>query len=279
MLKSCAVGALLTTCWLAGSTLARPVGEPQPESPPTAVGLSADEQAQVAKPKIKALPLACSPILISATRLLVVSTVDLTSANATARLYRRAKSTDRWTPAAGPWRVTIGKRGLGWAWDQRQLGKGAEPVKREGDGKTPAGIFAGGFPFGFQRLALKNYLRVKPRKTVCVDDVRSPLYNRIATLGELAPGHSHEKMWRIRLYRLGMTVRHRTNSKVRGGSCIFLHVWRGPGRPTVGCVAMPQAHLRRVLAAFDGQRTAIAILPRRAFGTLAHCGLPLASRH
>lgn len=212
---------------------------------------------------------ACSPVLMAATRLVVVTAPDMNTVRATARLYTRPDPDAPWVERGAPWPAVVGRNGLGWAWDQPRPGGG--PVKKEGDGKTPAGIFAAGVPFGFDRQPLEDYLVVQSGRTVCVDDVRSPLYNRITTADALAPGHSHEKMWKTSLYRQGLVVGHKTSAAKRGGSCIFLHVWRGPGSPTAGCVAFSEADMRAVQGAFDGRPSAIAILPA---GAEPPCGLP-----
>jgi D-alanyl-D-alanine dipeptidase len=193
----------------------------------------------------------------------------MNTVQATARLYTRPGPEAPWVARGASWPAVVGRNGLGWAWDQTRFGNGS--VKREGDGKTPAGIFEGGVPFGFDHRPLKDYLTVQPGKTVCVDDVRSPLYNQITTEDALAAGHSHEKMWKTTLYRLGLVVGHKTNAERRGGSCIFLHVWCGPGSPTAGCVAFSEADLRAVQDAFDGQPSVVAILPA---GARPLCGLP-----
>jgi len=54
------------------------------------------------------------------------------------------------------------------------------------------------------------------------------------------------------LYRWGILVDHNAGSPVAGnGSCIFMHIWRGPGEPTVGCTAMPAAEIEKVLGWLD----------------------------
>lgn len=47
------------------------------------------------------------------------------------------------------------------------------------------------------------------------------------------------------------------------GSCIFVHVWRGPGKGTVGCVGLPEAKVVELQASLQ-PGAAIAILPRDA---------------
>ena len=54
------------------------------------------------------------------------------------------------------------------------------------------------------------------------------------------------------LYRLGVVVGYNTDPVVAGlGSAIFLHIWKGPGQPTAGCVAMAESDLERIVAWLD----------------------------
>lgn len=221
-----------------------------------------------------ALVAECPAGLGQSTRLVAVAANGMKTASAQIRFFTRAAPGAGWTETASPTPATLGRNGLGWAWDQKPPGRHGGPVKREGDGKTPAGFFSGGAPFGFEQRNLKNFLVVRPRETVCVDDVRSRFYNRVVANGEREAGMSHEKMWQTRLYRLGLLVGHRTNAGLRGGSCIFLHVWRAPGRPTAGCVALPEKTMRWTQEFLDAETSTIAILPRRAFRAFSHCGLP-----
>jgi L,D-peptidoglycan transpeptidase YkuD (ErfK/YbiS/YcfS/YnhG family) len=54
------------------------------------------------------------------------------------------------------------------------------------------------------------------------------------------------------LYQLGIVVGYNTEPVLAGrGSAIFLHVWRGPGQATAGCIAMNLADLERIVAWLD----------------------------
>jgi hypothetical protein len=63
---------------------------------------------------------------------------------------------------------------------------------------------------------------------------------RITTSWSARPTHSAERLWRgDRLYDLILLTDWNWPRAERGrGSAIFLHRWRGPGRPTEGCVAL-----------------------------------------
>ncbi|HEU4414166.1 MAG TPA: hypothetical protein VFT65_05235, partial [Candidatus Angelobacter sp.] len=61
-------------------------------------------------------------------------------------------------------------------------------------------------------------------------------------------------------YRWGILVEHNSNPATPGaGSCIFMHIWRGPGQPTVGCTAMQQADLESLLGWLDPVRDPLLV--------------------
>ncbi len=169
--------------------------------------------------------------------------------------------------ATGAWRavgarvpVVVGRTGLAW-------GVGVapdaadQPVKREGDGKAPAGVFPLGTAFGFaaSRAAVGTrlpYLRLV-ETTECVDDVASAHYNTIVDRARVrrVDWSSSERMRRIALYRLGVVVDYTSTPPAAGrGSCIFLHVWNGPPSSTAGCTAMAEPALAELVRWLDPAR-------------------------
>jgi D-alanyl-D-alanine dipeptidase len=59
----------------------------------------------------------------------------------------------------------------------------------------------------------------------------------------------------IDLYRLGVVVDYNVRPAAAGrGSCVFLHVWRGPGSSTAGCTAMPEPALAELVRWLDPAR-------------------------
>ena len=71
-------------------------------------------------------------------------------------------------------------------------------------------------------------------------------------------------------YRWGLVVRHNAAPTVAGrGSCIFLHVWAGPGKGTAGCTAMPESNLVQLLRWLDPAAHPILVqMPRRDYATI-----------
>jgi L,D-peptidoglycan transpeptidase YkuD (ErfK/YbiS/YcfS/YnhG family) len=211
----------------------------------------------------------CPVPLADARRLVLVVARTMNTAVATAALYERDS-------ASGPWRLVqpvgpavVGAAGMGWGFPFRALARANEPAKVEGDKRAPAGVFAIGASFGFAASARPGYLQLRD-DTVCVDASSSPAYSTITSRKVVGPSVSGEDMRRIDLYRRGLVVDYPTDRAARAGSCIFVHIWRGEGRGTAGCVAMPEARVAG-LQDFAIRGTVIAILPRAALDRFAGC--------
>jgi zinc D-Ala-D-Ala dipeptidase len=216
--------------------------------------------------------------LVSADRLVVALVSDWSSTNAELRLWKRVGGT--WQSEMGPWLGVVGTSGA--AWGSGLHGNGAPagragPVKHEGDGKSPAGVFALRGSFGYATTA-ESALPYQP-VTVdwkCVDDPRSKHYNAILDKRTTTVDwKSAEEMRRADdLYKWGVEVAHNPSATPGGGSCIFLHVWRGPDSATVGCTAMEEQMLERLIARIDTS-TMFVLLPRAEYAALAEAwGLP-----
>ena len=126
--------------------------------------------------------------------------------------------------------------------------------KHEGDGRSPAGVFALGTAFGFAPQATRlPFLLVKP-DTVAVDDARSRYYTQIVETSAVPQPdwRSAERMRAIPHYRLGIAVEYNTAARVpEAGSCIFIHCFASPRKTTSGCTAMPEPELEALLQWLD----------------------------
>jgi L,D-peptidoglycan transpeptidase YkuD (ErfK/YbiS/YcfS/YnhG family) len=93
-----------------------------------------------------------------------------------------------------------------------------------------------------------------------VDDPQSPDYNRWVYGKPKAK--SFERMLRDdELYKIGLIIEYNTNPVVPGhGSAIFLHIWKGPGIPTAGCVAVAEKDLRGYLSWLAPDRAPVIAL-------------------
>jgi L,D-peptidoglycan transpeptidase YkuD (ErfK/YbiS/YcfS/YnhG family) len=120
--------------------------------------------------------------------------------------------------------------------------------KKEGDGKTPSGIFPLGPAFGYASSMNTGLLyRQATDNDFWVDDMRSLQYNQ--WVRGTPSASSFERMKRPdNLYQYGIIIGYNINPIVpAAGSAIFMHVWRGYNSSTAGCVAINQRYLRKIL--------------------------------
>jgi zinc D-Ala-D-Ala dipeptidase len=219
--------------------------------------------------------------LAQATQLLVVTTATWDTTGGTLRRYSR-DATGAWRAEGARVPVVVGRTGLAWGVGVVPDAAG-EPAKHEGDGKAPAGVFALATAFGFapSAAAVGTRLPYLPlaETTECVDDTASAHYNAIVDRGRVprVDWTSSERMRSIDLYRLGVVVDYNARPPAAGrGSCIFLHVWRGPGSSTAGCTAMAEPALAELVHWLDpARRPALVQLADAAYARRrAAWGLP-----
>jgi L,D-peptidoglycan transpeptidase YkuD (ErfK/YbiS/YcfS/YnhG family) len=210
-----------------------------------------------------------------ARQLVTAIVADWDSTDAELRLWTR-EAGGAWKPTGAPWQGVIGHAGAAWGEGLHGLGapRGRTgPRKHEGDGKSPAGVFALRATFGYAaappRGAALPYTAVDARWK-CVDDAASAHYNEIVDARTLAPDwRSAEDMRRTDdAYRWVVEVAHNPARTAGDGSCIFLHVWHGPGSSTVGCTAMPEDRLAALMAAL-APASVFVLLPRAEYDALA----------
>ena len=132
----------------------------------------------------------------------------------------------------------------------RTVGRGGlTDQKVEGDGATPRGVHQiVGMLYRADRMAKPADWAVPIRlRDLWSDDVRDPDYNMMVS----APhSFSHESLRRADpMYDLILvTDWNWPNATAGAGSAIFIHQWRGPGRPTAGCVAFGRRDLAWIAA-------------------------------
>ena len=158
-------------------------------------------------------------------------------------VYAVQRTASGWELALAPVRANLGRNGVAPPWE-----------KREGDGRTPSGLFPLRQAFGYP-AALESRLpyRQLSSQDLWVDDPQSPDYNRWVRRGETAAG-SFEELQQP-LYRYGLVVEYNSAPAVRDlGSAIFVHVESGEAAPTAGCITLPEAALLRLLQWLDPAR-------------------------
>jgi L,D-peptidoglycan transpeptidase YkuD (ErfK/YbiS/YcfS/YnhG family) len=204
------------------------------------------------------------------TQLIVVTTADWDSVGGTLRRYERMSPQEPWRAVGASVPIVVGRSGLGWGVGE---GDAAGPRKQEGDGRAPAGRFPLDTAFGFAPPSSSGWIRLAyfplGATTECVDDRASRYYNTVVDRDAVprVDWTSAEQMRSIDQYRLGVIVGYNaTPPTAGGGSCIFLHIWAGPGMPTSGCTAMPEHDLTDVVMWLDRARRPMLVqLPRAEY--------------
>ena len=215
------------------------------------------------------------PLLARARQMVLVITPGWDAVAGELRRFERRPEA-AWTPAGAAARIVVGRSGV--AWDPAADRVTPGPIKREGDGRAPAGVFALGTAFGFAANAEAAWLKLPYLPVTegieCIDDPASAVYNQIVDRRRIASPdwRSSEKMRDIgEPYRWGVVVEYNTRpATAKHGSCIFLHIGGGDGgKGTAGCTAMPDHDLRPVMQWLDPASSPVLVqLPREAYEKL-----------
>lgn len=211
----------------------------------------------------------CPEPLQSARRLVLVTANNMDTSAATMQLFERASPTEAWHPLGPVEPALLGSGGMAWGIGFHQFGQTGEPLKVEGDKRTPTGVYRIGQSFGFTPSEQLGYIKIT-EDTVCVDDPTSPAYNTITSRAAIGSRTHRENMHTNPRYRRGLLVNYPTDAAARAGSCIFIHVQRSPTSPTLGCVALPEARIV-ALQDFAEPGAVLAVLPKAALGRLSGC--------
>lgn len=213
--------------------------------------------------------------LAGARQLVVVVTPDWNATSGTLRRYARPDASSAWQPDGDAIPIVVGRTGLAWG-DETLRTAANQPVKREGDGKAPAGAFPLDTAFGFAPRADLSWMRMPyvslTPTSDCVDDESSAHYNTVVDRAAVprVDWNSAEHMREISVYRLGVIVGYNAAPPRRGGgSCIFLHIWSGPQSVTAGCTAMDADALGTLVRWLDRTRRPMIVqLPAAEYDRL-----------
>ncbi|MFZ4621643.1 MAG: L,D-transpeptidase family protein [Bacteroidota bacterium] len=207
--------------------------------------------------------------LTSAQKLIITVTDDWNSNKGTMYLFDKTKQ--GWKKQRGEISVSIGENGLGWGIGLNSAQPGGY-VKKEGDRRSPAGIFElDSLFYGLGPTAPEDvrfpYLPLTSR-SVCVDDTASVNYNRVFE-GDTSKKDwsSAEHMDRVDPdYKYVLVIRHNAQREKGKGSCIFIHI---NNVPTSGCTSMDEEDMLTVLRWLDTKRKTLVIqLPHSEYHRL-----------
>jgi len=213
---------------------------------------------------VNLLPMVLAKDLPESKQLVVVSATSWDSTTGTLKML--SKSDSQWTSRGRQVPVVLGK-GLAWGLGLHEKVLSG-PQKKEGDGRTPAGIFSLGPAFGYTDTPPKGcrleYRKITPRDYF-VDDPAAAEYNQWVTLSwginPKLKWHSAEKMMRPdNLYELGIVIHHNMSPTVKGaGSAIFFHIWRNSHASTSGCTAMSKKDLIDLMTWLEPDKNPIVV--------------------
>ena len=203
--------------------------------------------------------------------MVVVTTRDWTATQGTLRRFERTERAWEQIGPAVP--VVVGRSGLGWGLGLNPRSS-VGPQKKEGDGKSPAGIFRLTYAFGYAPTNEVRQIRLPYIRCTadveCVDDTNSYYYNIIVDRRNVTKV-DWKSSERMRMaddeYKLGIFVAHNAAPTEAGaGSCVFLHIWKEPGHPTSGCTAMSEGSIESLLGWLDPRSNPVLVqLPEQEY--------------
>ena len=199
-------------------------------------------------------------------QLLVVTTQNWSTSSG--KLQRYSYQKGRWQRVGESIDIKLGRNGLGWGRGLHTIPKGAKIIKKEGDGKAPAGIFRLTYAFGYAPFDIAFPYRVYKESDHCVDDIDSRYYNQIIDSTKTKGDYrSYEKMkFPKDFYRYGIVVEHNPKAIRGAGSCIFIHI---KSIPTAGCTVMSQKQIKQILRWLDPTKNPLLIqAPKSEIGKL-----------
>jgi L,D-peptidoglycan transpeptidase YkuD (ErfK/YbiS/YcfS/YnhG family) len=231
---------------------------------------AASTQAALPSPRGFAIPKQTNQLVIAVAD-------DWTTTHAQLRLWQRTAT--GWEAVGEAWPAVLGKAGTAWGMGLSPAGREG-PQKKEGDMKSPAGVFAFRSSYGYADEVPKTWRMPYDQSTdlECIDDPASDHYTKIVDRKQVASDwQSFEQMRRDdAVYEWVLDVAHNADAKPGAGSCIFLHVWSGPESTTAGCTAMDKPKLEALLAKLDpANQPLYVLLPKAEYRAVASAwGLP-----
>jgi len=243
----------------------QPKDEPEPEAPaeirPTAPAVAKEAAKPEEKPQTaedKAKLTAPTPLDGSRQVVLVITGGWKDFRGKMLRLTRTGLNAP-WTVVESRWPCVIGKNGLAWGRGVYPQ-KPEEPAKREGDGRSPAGVFRLNDMFGAENTKLVKTLGLKmpylklEQTNICVNDPASSSFNKIVDSAKAKPDFKRfERMLRSdKANRWGVFIEDNPAPIAQdAGSCMFLNIWASPSVATGGSTGISEPDMRELLLWLD----------------------------
>lgn len=185
-------------------------------------------------------------------QLIIVSTQNWSTSKGILQRYEREDR--QWHKVGKAISIKLGRNGLGWGIGLHHNPPHAKIIKKEGDGKSPAGIFALKQAFGYHPFGVAYPYRVYTPIHHCVDDVHSKYYNKIVDSSTIPIDYKSKEQMRFPkdYYKYGIVVNHNhidEKGAIKGaGSCIFIHIKKVP---TAGCTVMNESQIKEIIQWLD----------------------------
>lgn len=126
--------------------------------------------------------------------------------------------------------------------------RGVTMNKKEGDLKTPLGVFKLGIVFGIHKKIDTKMKYMQIKENHCwVDDVSSKYYNMLVDCGKVDRdwNSSEHLIDYSEQYEYAVEIEYNKCRKKGKGSAIFLHC--DTGKPTAGCIAISKEKMIELL--------------------------------
>jgi len=188
-------------------------------------------------------------------QLLISTTASWDSHQGQLWVYHKPKKNSDWQPALFSRSIPILLGSKGLAWGRGSLLNPKGQLKKERDGRAPAGCFAIGKLYGYAPKPPTDtalpYHQVG-QWDAWPDNPDNPYYNRHLVIDPKRGIPSWFEKQKMRhgdfAYEWLLEIRHNADPPVPGaGSAIFFHIRRGPDRATSGCTVMKKTDLVRII--------------------------------
>lgn len=249
-------------------------GPSVPQTPPAnREGRSAAAPTAAAGPPLAGAATNVFPVA-GCRQLLVVTAKDFAASSGLLRRFARQGPDAPWQEIGGGVPCRLGRNGLGVGRGLVDFSDG--PVKKQGDGRTPAGLFRLPEAFGYADEAAARAAGVRlpyaalTDRSACVTAPDSPLFGRIAgpEAREAGGAVRQERMVRDdRANVWGVLVGHNREQPDPGaGACVFVNVRPASGPPTGGSVGCPEDVAAGLAAWLDpAGAPVLAVLPEAVY--------------
>ncbi|HCY75593.1 MAG TPA: hypothetical protein DHV28_06695 [Ignavibacteriales bacterium] len=207
------------------------------------------------------------PIPTDCKQMILVLTDSITATKGTLVRFERSGEKNKWQQIEKMIPVVLGRNGLGWGKSLNGIDSAILPIKTEGDGRSPAGVFKLGAAFGYAGADKMKDLKIPyipvSEMVECIDDIKSNYYNQIIIRDKIkeVDWNSSEKMYFADIwYEQGIVVEQNTSPVVNGsGSCIFIHNWSKPDETSAGCTELEPARLTEIINWLDASANPVLV--------------------